>query len=158
MSALVILLILALIPTGQIFPFAQHKEASDYAICFITQRHGYKYFWKGDAELQHMVVSVLLLGLGMTFRIIRLHARPVRLLSAIKRSVRKKLSNALHRIEVYCGNTSNFSRLVTSLLFIPSLSAFVVLRTLVDLWSSMAFEVGWAPLLESISGITDQTI
>lgn len=150
MSILIILLIVAMLPTGQ-FHFHrpdyrnQRPQPSDPAICYYTQGP-----WKteGDHEgmetaRQYMILSASLLAGGMLIRIIRLHETPTRYLGVVRAFCSRKCRTALRtRFEKSRGNTLR-SKLKRAFWYNLLLSGFLVVRTLMDFWSSMAFEVWW---------------
>ena len=141
MSILIILLIVALLPTGSL-NIPARSYTNTHAICFFTQSlQEHTYSADPKTSRQYMIISMLLLSLGMLNRVIRMYPKSTRLLHAITRFGRSVFSDYLQKIESCCIRRSTFSRLARSLLFLPSFSAFVVSRSLVDLWSSMAFEV-----------------
>ena len=148
MTILVILLIVAMLPTGQ-FHFHrpdyrnQRPLPSDPAICYYT--HGP---WKTEGEhdgmetaRQYMVLSAALLGGGMLIRIIRLHQTPTRCLGIVRAFCSKRSKKVLKTsFENSRGDTLRL-RLKRAFWYNPLLAGFLVVRTLLDFWSSMVFEV-----------------
>jgi hypothetical protein len=151
MSALVILLIVALVPTqyfsfniigkGNIVPLP-----SDYAICYFGGRNYldtsyYKSVYMGRSAWQYTIISALLLGCGMLIRIVRLHSTSSRFLCSMRAIASKCATKLLSEVYGRPNTKSPGVRLRLTLLYFPILSCFLMGRTLLDLWSSMAFEV-----------------
>jgi hypothetical protein len=183
MGILVILLIIALIPTGN---FASTKglaviiqrlgapelfnpigdpatkeqkeaaskllaEPSGYAIC------SYKYNIppKDDnPEYMSMIVSVLFVGLGYVSRIVKLHPKTYTRVFAKSREYVKDRSRAFVRLVSrkfpVGGYWANVRR---KLFYRPVLFGFLIIKVSLDVWSSMAFEVGRTPAYKVLRGI-----
>lgn len=166
MGALVIMLIIALIPTGYMpLGSSNLRFSSSFtgnlnqsfnsslnfdAACYFSETYrkslpnessaGLSYMEK-NLSFQYMVLSVFLLGLGMITRLTRLFATPSRLLHFARASVRWRAKRIFSAVLKYCEDAPLGSRLVVSVAFVPCWAIFVVLSSLTDLWSSMAFEV-----------------
>lgn len=150
MGTLIVLLVVAMLPTSQ-FHFHrpdyrnQRPLPSDPAICYYSQGPWKTKEGHDGAEIsrQYMVLSAALLGGGMLIRFIRLHQTPTRYLGAVREFCSRKSRNALRITYKYSRGDELISRLKRAFWYNPLLAGFLVLRTLVDFWSSMAFEVWW---------------
>lgn len=147
MALVLIMLLVAMIPTGRYswtgyaVPAPQPK---DYAICYFDFSPWDSNPGDDISVYITMVLSVLVLALGFVTRVVKLY----KVLSVtVVKSTRMKISGRLRRglLWVYkgLGLDSNPRRrsLRRTLIYRPLLSAFLVLRVLVDMWASMVVEV-----------------
>lgn len=161
MSILVILLILALIPTANyrwqynVYPRGPGPpSAKDYAICYLKPIGGNEDPWEfgglgsfaGDGYNDHatvaMLISVILMFIGFVSRIFKMHQT---LSTLFSQTIRGKISHVLRKIlrlvECRCipgGFLQNLKRLW---LYRPLLALFLTARVMIDTWDSMFFEV-----------------
>jgi hypothetical protein len=153
MGALVVMLIVALLPTGNYGTI----DPASYAICSfkhlrplpgtgLNDPHSVS---KDDPILNYMsmIISILLLGLGFLSRITRMHqsladgvvSKPRRYLSDLVR-------NRLRRYHDKCVTTTDpevkhpsYARTLN--IYRPALAVFLAFRFILDLWSSLILEV-----------------
>jgi hypothetical protein len=156
MGALVVMLIVALLPTGN---YNSNSDPADYAICsfrhlgMIEQRGNLSYSDDPGLAYGSMIVSVLLMGLGFASRIVRLHrSLTIGLVVASRRylseSGRRFLRLQYERAK-YPSDSSGPSQgrsgrktILENLFFYrPLLGTFLAFRAVLDLWSSMIIEV-----------------
>jgi hypothetical protein len=153
MGALVIMLIVALIPTDN---YGIHHSPAEYAICTSGDLSPATY--KGsdtDAEqaaifnYASMIISVLLMGLGFLSRVIRLHETlSVGILTAFRgylseralRYLRKTHQAMMKRLQL--GKVRDFRRIML-FHYRPALAVFLTNRILLDVWSSLFLEVSF---------------
>lgn len=144
MSALIVLLIVAIVPT-RYFSFQTRgiPRPSYYAICYFDDarhRDGYSYSIF-DPAWQKSFISAVLLGLGMLVRIFRLHWTLSKSAGRLRSAISKYAIKILFRASGLYSSTKCGHRLWRTLGYFPLLSCFLLARTLLDLWCSMAFEV-----------------
>lgn len=168
MSILVILLILALIPTANyrwqynVYPRGPGPpSAKDYAICYLKPMGGNENPWEfggfgsfaGDGYNDHatvaMLISVILMFIGFVSRIFKMHQT---LSTLFSQTIRGKISHVLRKVlrlvECRCipgGFLQNLKRLW---LYRPLLALFLTARVMIDTWDSMFFEVSLDFLLD----------
>lgn len=153
MGALVVMLIVALLPTGNYGTV----DPAEYAICSfrylrplpgtnLNDPYSSSY---NDPMLNYMsmIISVLLLGLGFLSRIVRLHrslalgivSRPRKYLSNVVRNrLRKHHDKCLKTTDPAVDHPS-YARTLN--IYRPALAVFLAFRFILDLWSSLALEV-----------------
>lgn len=156
MGALVVMLIVALLPTGN---YDSNSDPADYAICSFRQlgmnyEHA-NYSFSGIPELTYgsMIVSVLLMGLGFVSRVVRLHrSLAIGLVVAGRRYLSERGRRFLRlRYEkakypsdpsgASQGQSSRKTILKNLFFYRPLLGTYLAFRAVLDLWSSMIVEV-----------------
>ncbi|KAJ5240592.1 uncharacterized protein N7469_002183 [Penicillium citrinum] len=162
MAILVILLILALLPTANyrwqynVYPLGPGPpSAKDYAICYLKPMKrikespgslGSSSFGEGynDHATVAMSISVILLFIGFVSRVFKMHQS---LSTLFGQTIRGKISHILRKIlrsvECRCIPAGLFQNLKRLLLYRPLLALFLTARVIVDTWDSMFFEVWW---------------
>ena len=153
MGILVLLLIVALLPTGN---YGVSNAPADYAICSfrrlapIARKGEDDEDEEDDGKLDYasMVISVLLMGLGFLARIVRLHRGiSVGILGAsrtyLSECARKRLRLYYERQKDFSDASPWKSQTRTLFLYRPALALFLTCRAMLDLWSSMVVEVWW---------------
>jgi hypothetical protein len=168
MGALVVLLLVALLPTGN---YTSNRDPADYAICSFRQlgpinqdrQRNYEYSpYDDNGQLGYasMIVSVLLMGLGFISRIMRLYRS---ITMGLVVSVRKYLSEHGRkflrrrykkakdpsvpstpphgRFQGKMWLLSVNAHLYNLLFYRPLLATYLAVRAVLDLWSSMIVEV-----------------
>ena len=152
MVLLVVLLIIALLPTGN---YGTGIGAADYAICSFKhlrpiQRNATE---TTDVRLNYasMVLSILLLGVSFMSRIVRLHkVLSVTLFSTCRRYLSRRARKQLRGMYTHCEQTGDRTlkrnkprvRLLFRLFYYrPALAVFLAMRAVLDVWSSLALEV-----------------
>jgi len=157
MGALVIMLIVALIPTGN---YSLNSNPADYAICSFQKLRMIKNDENKSSSYddpvltyRSMIVSVLLMGLGFVSRIVRLHkSLTIGLVVASRRCLSERGRKFLRRRyekAKYPSDPSGPSQgqsgrraILKNLLFYrPLLATYLAFRAVLDLWSSMVIEV-----------------
>lgn len=156
MGALVVMLIVALLPTGN---YNSNSNPADYAICSFRklgmpkQRANYAFYDNARLVYGSMIVSVLLMGLGFVSRIVRLHrSLTIRIVGASRRYLSERGRRFLrlrHEKAKYPSDPSGPSQgqsgrktiLKNVFFYRPMLSTFLASRAVLDLWSSMVVEV-----------------
>ncbi|KAK2604324.1 hypothetical protein N8I77_007266 [Diaporthe amygdali] len=152
MSALLILLIAGLIPTG----FVTYGGLASQAKCYFNVSYGY---WRFDQEIRYpsdpsriedtaswqaMILSIILLMSGFITRSVKLF-RP--LSTAFRLRIRQPLSGWTRGILERLGRLNTPHRrsevLISKLVIKPALAIFLMARLNCDLFSSMLFEVYW---------------
>ena len=142
MGILVVLLITALIPTGDYswpngFGY-EHPLPSDYAICYFGRRKNSDFY----LTFTSMILSVLLIGLGFIFRVIRLYKLlSVDLVGKAKQKTSKMLRKCLRRLFKMCAVQKYPGGLRHLFIYRPAFAIFIMLRVVWDAWSSMFVEV-----------------
>ena len=145
MGVLVVLLIFALIPTGNYYwshedPYEYEDDyplPSDYAICYFRRSTTVD-----PLTFASMILSVLLIGWGFVFRVVRSHkslsidvvGRARQWTSAKYRKYLRKLFE-YYEVQKYPGTLQHL------LVYRPVISVFLMLRVVLDAWSSMFVEV-----------------
>jgi hypothetical protein len=145
MAILLIMLLVAMIPTGYYnWPVVDDTGSdtkgptpSDYAICYL-----FPHEVPDDLTFASMILSILLLGLGFLVRAVKLHKRlSVDIVGsarhAISVSLRRRLSAVYNKFNL----ESSPKRLARKLIYRPLLATFLILRVGVDAWTSMTVEV-----------------
>jgi len=156
MGALVVMLIVALLPTGN---YNSNSDPAGYAICsfrqlgMIEQQTGSSFSDDPVLAYASMIVSVLLVGLGFVSRIVRLHrSLTIGLVVASRRYLSERGRRFLRlRYEKakYPSDPSGSSQgqsgrktILKNLFFYrPLLGTYLAFRAVLDLWSSMIIEV-----------------
>jgi len=152
MFIIVVMLVVALVPTGYfnwLYPSGIHitlqPPPSSYAICFYGKRppgsSGYGQPMVPNSYIS-MIISSLLLLLGFTTRVIRLHKTlsidfVLRMRSFLSGIARK----GLRRVHSWCRVQASPRSLQRSLIYHPLLGVFLMLRVSLDVYSSMLMEV-----------------
>lgn len=175
MGTLVLLLLVAIVRTRYFIfeyrdppcPNVLRPTPSDYAICYFThaglppadmtspslerQRFEEACFDRRhdllDTKLQYVVISVVLLGLGMLVRILRLHEGPSELFLCVRGYISQRENKLLDRLRAWCDTASALPGLRYSLCYRPVLALAINLRSLLDFALSIAFEVSSFPFL-----------
>lgn len=156
MGALVVMLIVALLPTGN---YSSSSDPAGYAICTFRQlgmnyQHA-DYSFSEDPELAYgsMIVSVLLMGLGFVSRVVRLHRSLAIGLVVASRRYLSEYGRRFLRLQyekakypsdpsVLSQDQSSRKIILRNLFFYrPLLSTYLAFRAVLDLWSSMIVEV-----------------
>lgn len=148
MLALIIMLITAMVPTGSyewtssadlVQAFSEHKPlGSDYAVCWFSAP-----VLSGSVEaFLSMVILVSLIGLGFSFRVIKLH-KPLSLFmtETLRRRISHGLRKRLWTLYRWRSHTKGLRRFAGDILYYPALALFLSLRLVADHFSSMFFEV-----------------
>jgi hypothetical protein len=155
MGALVMMLIVALLPTGN---YSSSSDPADYAICSfrklrMIKNDENKSSSYNDPELAYgsMIVSVLLMGLGFISRIVRLHrSLTIGLVVASRRYLsergrrflRLRYKKAKYDPSGLSHGQSGGKAVLKNLFFYrPLLGTYLAFRAVLDLWSSMVVEV-----------------
>lgn len=156
MSALVIMLIVALVPTGHyvnrsyenILPAVVRPMPADFVICYLWHADTsgpqiYSEYISALLQLnkEYMIASSVLLASGMILRFVKLHRGSSNLFFTMERQYDIYSDWALCKIYNWSHTAIQYPTLGRALIYRPVLSVFLVTRTLIDLWSSMAFEV-----------------
>ncbi|KAK1999796.1 hypothetical protein LX36DRAFT_655132 [Colletotrichum falcatum] len=152
MSALLVLVIVGLVPTG----FFKRSNFSSQAICYFNQGYGdwqrsatYKTYRpvQKTAEWQAMVMSVILLVFGFVSRSFKLF-RPLSI--AFRAHMRTPISRFMQRIitkqlgERRSGASPRWRREVKlRVITRPAVATFLMVRLSCDLFGSTVFEVYW---------------
>lgn len=152
MLVLVVMLSIALVPTAN-YDWAANSwlgmprpdstpDLTDYAICYL----------KPDRQYQSLIsqlsaaTSIVLISLGYILRVIKLHQQ---FSSFLSRRIRGRLSDAtrcfLRIVFHWCLSDGSSQSLKRLLCYRPLLAIFLAMRILLDLWSSMLFEVSVGP-------------
>jgi hypothetical protein len=166
MGALVVMLIVALLPTGNYGVI----DPASYAICSFKHLrplpgtnldYSYSIWGEEDSTLNFMsmIISVLLLGLGFLSRIIRLYqSLAVGVVSKPRRYLSELVRNRLRRYHDKCVKTTDpdvkhpsYARTLN--VYRPALAVFLAFRFILDLWSSLILEVRTALQLTVLSSI-----
>lgn len=156
MIALVILLIVALVPTGQYAWQISNKADRvrpapfDHAICFWNHHH----FSSEDEGTfktvrQRMIISATLLGLGMLNRIWRLYRAPTIMFIHLHRRVSRPALCQLRKLHsrIALKNETNTrlslvkQRFFRTFVYCPALAMALLTQLFLDFYTSMAFEV-----------------
>jgi hypothetical protein len=150
MAIVLMLLMAALVPTGnynwspyETFPT---PTPSDYAICYLK--------WQDDGDevtFASTVVSILILGMGFTIRIVKV----IKTLSVdIFQQIRRRISNRLKTwlLFVYTrldlNNPTMTLSIQRTLVYWPLLAIFLAIRVALDAWLSMLVEVSSAYVID----------
>lgn len=167
MIILVIMLIVALIPTGQYawssdtYLYGQIEEndirpqPTDYAICFFNHHEA---TCTGDslyvltcaqafeASQQRMILSAIFLGVGMCNRIWHLFQLPTRIYNSTRAFCSSWSILVLTHMHRWNASWSLWHSAPFAFLFYhPALAVFLTVRLLVDMMTSRAFEVSLIP-------------
>lgn len=150
MGVLVIMLIVALLPTGN---FTNDMDPAEYAICTFRQLAPKK---QGGLDYVSMIISVLLMGLGFVSRFIRLHkSLAVGILKAGRQYLSERARSYLRKAYKKCKTplqpaSQDLSRslrvlrspdLKLMLIYRPMLAIFLIIRVVLNLWTSLILEV-----------------
>jgi hypothetical protein len=145
MGVMIVMLVTAIVPTGNFaFPYDFEDEAtsgratpSSYAVCSYGVSMPASY-----GSFSTMVISIILLVIGFASRIIKLHKR---LSESGVWSLRKFSKETGLKFLSYVYSWSNVQQvpegLQRRLLYRPCLTIFLFIRLLLDILSSMMFEV-----------------
>ena len=145
-----VMLIVAMVPTANfnwLYDSGDNviANASDYAVCFFQIRDPTR------TSFTSMMMSIIILLFNFGTRGIKLHKT---LSDWVLRDIRKKLSvsyrrglKRIHNNSAVEGHPLCWKR---TILYRPLLAAFLVGRLVLDLYSSMFFEVGQICLLVSL--------
>lgn len=141
MFVLIIMLVTAMAPTITWFTLPEFPPKKDHAICHFS-RIPIKTFFESISAVP-TISLVLLISLGFAIRVVKLHKTSS--ISFVGRS-RQKLSKTIRRFLwiIYIwkeASTSLPRRTIGRILYFPGLASFLMLRLLLDHWSSMFFEV-----------------
>lgn len=170
MGVLVLMLIVAItftrsfvfeVPSHPPFQGVLRPSPGDYAICYLHDAHVPPVNWTSPVEVswqelgfdwrntlldtnrQYVILSVILLGLGMLVRIMRLHQFTTTWLVWARRTISWHETAVLDEVHNWANAGQPFSSLKRSLCYRPLLALAIVLRTLLDVVLSMAFEVSY---------------
>ncbi|KAL3418870.1 hypothetical protein PVAG01_09091 [Phlyctema vagabunda] len=167
MSTLVILITIALVPTGYnvVENPGYHTDCGelrpqdgDYMICYFNDalrwRNTYRLDYPiddedcGNSEIigierWGMVASIMLLAGGMLMRLLKLYPKTSKSLTYGRRKISIRCVNLLDKVYIWSNVNTPWSRLRQTLCYRPLLTVFLSSRLLLDFWSSMAFEVYW---------------
>lgn len=146
MLVLVVMLSLALLPTTN-YKWKEQgiwsnekliPKLTDYAICYLKPDRRYQ----SQFSVLSSTISIFLISLGFLLRVIRLHHS---FSSFVSGKIRKSLSVAARRllrtVFQWCDRNGSQESLKRLLCYRPILAIFLAMRILLDLWSSMLFEV-----------------
>lgn len=152
---IVVMLVVALIPTGYsnwldlFYPYADPIPAgllnpppSSYAICFYASQTPVDPSSEAQNSYMPMIISTLFLILAFIIRVVRLHKtlsveyidRPRRFLSGLARM-------SLRGVCAWCYVHAYPHSLKRYLIYHPLLGLFLLLRVLLDVYTSMLMEV-----------------
>lgn len=140
MGALIIMLIVALLPTGNNRP--DKTPPGTYAICLLKDPSPFK-----DYTLSYgsMVVSIILLGLGFLTRVVKLHrSLSLSIVTRSRRLLSEKIRGFLHSLLRQCEDptrTERYRQTLRLFLYRPALAIFLNMRVTSDLFTSVIFEV-----------------
>ncbi len=168
MGTLVILLIVALLPTGNY----NSTDPADYAICSFlhlapkskNRTIDYRnriYNLGGELDYAAMIISVLLVGFGFLSRVVRLHrSLAVGIIAAGRTYISERSLTFLRNLYRKCkevpdppprgqerGSVSSLLRkssLRILCFYRPLLAIYLTIRVIADLWSSLILEVSTA--------------
>jgi hypothetical protein len=157
MGALIVMLISALLPTGN---YGTHHSPAEYAICTFGDLSPAAYTGSDYSEDEaatfnyaSMIISVLLMGLGFLSRVIRLHqALSLSVVAALRRYLSERARQLLRKVHeksmkhLKSGDLKRF-RMVMSFQYRPALSCFLTIRILLDIWSSLILVESWCMYL-----------
>lgn len=153
MVILVIMLIVALIPTAQYtWYFDGHLSLGDIvkfvsrpAVCsfFPSQNSG---GFTSRAGNQRAGISISLLCLGLLLRLCRLYDTPGDIYFKIRMWCSSGTKSLLQKLLDWCKADSGFGLLGIICLYRPLLTIFLCYRILFDVASSKVFEVLWFPI------------
>lgn len=166
MVTLIIMLVVALVPTAhyawEINDMAKYTRPrpSDHAICWFNH-HELVNPWDAyefSNLRQRQSVATVLLVLGMVNRLWRLYHQPTVRFTVIRRSTSSKslhLLEWLHKVAVPAHTETWMWRIIPQALFrtvvyCPLLTVYLTTRLLVDVYTSMAFEVSIFPSRHSL--------
>lgn len=145
MGILVIMLMIALLASGTA---GTYYDPADYAICQFRQLGSLGRVVRLNSPASYdyaaMVISVLLIGLGFLLRVVKLHrglsvnivTKSRNYLSAGARTTLKKWYE--NNADPAARRSSGFRHLFC---YCPALAVFLAIRAILDLWSSLFFEV-----------------
>ena len=144
------LLVVALVPTanydwGQGVPEQQSTDEesayhdrpapADYALCYFKIRE--------EADVISVAISIAFIVVGYIARVVRLYRTlSVRWVGGARKTVRRWLQGGLKVLHRGIGAANSPNRLTVLFVYRPLVAIFLLLTVLVDLWSSMFFEVG----------------
>lgn len=138
MGAIIVMLVVAPIPTGYVFA----SNPANYTVCFF--RYPGSFMQYDYYKLGYMVTSILFLTLGFLSRIVRLHRA---LSSPLATKIRPFLSGCSRRLLTALLRFCNHSRYPKPLrkclryyLHYPALATFLTARVTLDMWTSALFE------------------
>lgn len=166
MVILVIMLIVALIPTGHYawesatVIYGQREggdslrpKPTDHAICYFNHHEGACTFdaWYTktceqvlEASQQRMILSALFLGVGMCNRLWHLFRLPARILNSARTYCSSLASLVLSRMHTWTTTWPFwYSNLFAMLVYHPALTVLLTVRLLADMITSRAFEVSF---------------
>jgi hypothetical protein len=164
MGALVAMLIVALLPTGN---YTQNTDPANYAICSFRHlkpiqqdsgSHYADYYEDTRYDYASMIISVLLMGLSFLSRVVRLHrSLAIGVVTRSRRYLSERVRRVLRRIYEKCRSTSAPSsqehptrriflglkspKLKNMWVYRPFLATYLATDAVLDLWSSLILEV-----------------
>ncbi|KAJ5804947.1 hypothetical protein N7474_010834, partial [Penicillium riverlandense] len=145
MLALLILLVVAMVPTGSYEwsvsnnTYQSFPHPSDYAICHFSQLPRV-----GTAATVSMSIFVLLSTLGFLIRVVKLHnTLSTFLVGRPREIVSKHARNVLWKFYKQPNAQRLPQRIAGNMVYFPALAFFLAMRVLLDHWASMYFEVYW---------------
>lgn len=113
-------------------------KPSDYAICYFHAVEN-----EDKMALASTVFSALLLGLGFMVRVVKLHKRlSIGIVGKMRQSASNRARKVLRNIYSWCDVQNSPHSVKRFLIYRPMLSIFLASRIVLDLWTSMFFEVG----------------
>lgn len=157
MMTLIVMLMVALVPTAhyawEINSMAEYTRPrpSDHAICWFNRHE--KLYSDDDYEFanlqQRQTVATVLLGLGMVNRLWRLYHEPTKLFASLREETSSRtlgLLTRLHKSATRFDRASSchhimLQALLRTFVYCPLLTIYLTARLVVDVYTSMAFEV-----------------
>lgn len=150
MAVLIIMLIVAIIPTGGYgwYSSSDVPQPHDYAICYLKPINTSA---TGQLSMASMVISVLLLAAGFVTRSVRLfEIISVQLVAKARASISSHLRGWLRHVYGWCCSTKSRGGLRRLFCYRPLLATFLMLRLLADVWTSMFIEVRHRTIVHAI--------
>ncbi|KAH7327769.1 hypothetical protein B0I35DRAFT_403234 [Stachybotrys elegans] len=147
MGAIVILLILAMIPTGGYdiadWDLDEHQGVSpaDYAICYFTPPTSF-----AQSTTISMLMSILMLFFGFLSRVLKAYKFvSVGVIAKATRWTGVKMRLGLCKIHkrLHLNEEPRTLSLRRTMLYWPILTIFLSVRVSLDVWTSVMFEVWW---------------
>lgn len=141
MFSLIVMLVFAMIPTGN-YSWGDDAQSStpspgDYAVCYMQRVHDWNM-----TTYASMVISIVLLTLGFVLRAIRLFkVISVYLVGKLRKAVSEKMRTWLRKLYDKCDVQTSSKNPKRMLIYRPVFAVFLVMRAVLDVWSSMFFEV-----------------
>ena len=117
--------------------YPTHPFPSDYAICYFRRRQNVN-----QLTFASMILSVLLIGSGFVFRVVRLHkSLAVNVIGRARRRASERLRKCLRKLFNKCEVRRRPGGLRHLFIYRPIFALFLLLRIILDAWSSMFVEV-----------------